>query len=261
MATTAHSTLGTLSSPLRLLLLLPLCFAPGCGSPSHPAMQSANAVTPLPNTVSAQQNFSFHGASYPYWVFTPAVFDRHKQLPAVLLLHGGGGHGLDMIGAWQSFANQQGLILVAPTFPYSAPFEATVPQLFPQLMDAVKQSWNFDARHVYVFGVSAGGYLCYDAATLASTYFTAAGVFAAVITPDYDYIVTKAVRKTPVAIYIGDHDQFFTLAQARGTRDLLLTNGFPVHYLVFPNLGHDYGAVSAQVNADFWTYASAYSLP
>ncbi len=255
-----RSTLATLASPLRLLLIL-FAFAPGCGSSAPTAPQPVTTVKPVANTVSAQQNFSFQGATYPYWVFTPAAFNGHSQLPVVLLLHGGGGHGLDMIGAWQSFANQQGIILVAPTFPYSAQFETTVPQLFPQLMDAVKQGWNFDAHHVYVFGVSAGGYLCYDAATLASTYFTAVGVFAAIITPDYDYIVTKAVRKTPVAIYIGDHDQFFTLAQTRATRDLLLANGFPVHYVEFANLGHDYGAVSAQVNQDFWNYASSFSLP
>ncbi len=200
--------------------------------------------------------------TFSYWVFTPSDFDGQHQLPAMLLLHGGGGQGLDMIHVWQNFANQMGIILVAPTLPYGDGYnELWAGQFFPQLMDQVKQSWHFDPHHVSVFGVSAGGYSSYDAATLASTYFSAAGVFAAVITPAYDFIVTEAKRKTPIAIYIGDHDEFFTLAQARATRDLLLANGFPVHYTEYANLDHNYGAVSDRVNADFWAYASQYSLP
>ncbi|HEY8312246.1 MAG TPA: dienelactone hydrolase family protein, partial [Gemmatimonadaceae bacterium] len=135
------------------------------------------------------------------------------------------------------------------------------PQLFPALMDEVKQSLHFDPSRVYVFGYSAGSYSTFDAATLASNYFAATGVFAGIITPDYDYIVTEAKRKTPIAIYIGTQDQFFTLAQTRRTRDLLLANAFPVHYVEIPNQDHNYPAISGYVDSDVWTFMSKYSLP
>jgi dipeptidyl aminopeptidase/acylaminoacyl peptidase len=128
-------------------------------------------------------------------------------------------------------------------------------------MDTVKQSWHFDPHRAYVFGYSAGGYSTFDAATLDSTYFASAGVFAAIITPDYYSIITQAQRKTPIAIYIGDHDQFFTLAQTRATRDVLVANGFTVHYVELPNQDHNYAAASAQVNSDAWNFMSQYSLP
>jgi dienelactone hydrolase len=85
-----------------------------------------------------------------------------------------------------------------------------------------------DVERIYLFGVSAGGYTVFDACMFDSQYFAGGGVFAAVIIiPDFDWIVQKATRKIPIAIYIGDHDQFFTVAQAQRTRDLLATNGFP----------------------------------
>lgn len=211
---------------------------------------------PGPGTVT-----SYEYAGYPYLVFTPSTWKPDGQTPALLLIHGAGGNGAGMLRLWQSFAEAHRILLVAPTFPLGADFEATVPQLYPALMEAVGRLEHFDPQRVYVFGYSAGAYTAYDAATLASTSFAAAGVFAGVITPDYDWIIAKAQRKTPIAIYIGDHDQFFTLAQARRTRDVLEAAGFPVHYVEIAHQDHNYAAACSFVNADLWAYMSQYSLP
>src|SRR5215469_17731384 len=64
-----------------------------------------------------------------------------------------------------------------------------------------------------------------------------------------------------IAIYMGCHDQFFTVAQAQSTRDLLVANGFPVSLTIFPNLDHNYGAIANTVNADVWTFFSQAPLP
>jgi dienelactone hydrolase len=75
-----------------------------------------------------------------------------------------------------------------------------------------------------------------------------------VITPEYDWVVKQAKRKIPIAIYMGDHDEFFTVSQAQATRNLLAANGFPVRLTIFPNLDHDYNAVANAVNADLWNF-------
>jgi poly(3-hydroxybutyrate) depolymerase len=237
---------------LLLLVSLSLEAFSSCGAtPATPANQPAAA----PGTIQ------FQGNQYPYAVFVPSTYDRVHALPAILLVHGGGGNGPGFLKLWQDFAEKNQIILVAPTLPLSASIEAQVPQLFPALMELVKKSWQLDSRRIYVFGYSAGGYSTFDAATLDSTYFAAAGVFAGIITPDYYWIVQKAQRKTPIAIYIGDHDQFFSLAQTRATRDLLLANGFIVHYVEIPNQDHNYPAISKWVNQDVWNFMSQYSLP
>jgi poly(3-hydroxybutyrate) depolymerase len=208
----------------------------------------------------APSNIQVQGIQYPYAVFVPSTYDHVHAMPAILLVHGGGGNGPDFLKIWQDFAEKKGIILVAPTLPLGAALEGQVPQLFPALMDLVKTQWKVDSRRIYLFGYSAGGYSTFDAAMLDSTYFAAAGVFAAIITPDYYWIVQQAQRKTPIAIYIGDHDQFFSFAQTRATRDLLLAKGFTVHYVEIPNQDHNYPAIAGWVNQDVWTFLSQYSL-
>lgn len=225
------------------------------------ALHIGQALAQAQARALTQLAFTFAGVTYPYWVFTPSAFRNGAQLPVLLLLHGAGGKGEHMLNLWQDFAEQKGIILVAPTFPLDAKFETQVPQLLPQFMNEVKTTWHFDPKRVYVFGYSAGGYITFDAATLCSDDFAAAGVFADIISPDYEWIVTKARRKTPIAIYIGDSDPAFTLAQTRHTRDLLESHGFPVHYVEVPHQNHNYGAASATVNPDVWNFMSQYKLP
>lgn len=232
--------------------LVALSFLLSCGSSSQ---NTGSQFPQVPGLTQLQ--VQFQQVVYPFYVFVPSSVDGSHSAPAVLLIHGRGGKGPDMITAWKAFAQQKGIILVGPTLPLGGNFETAVaPQLYPMIMDAVRSRWNIDAQRIYLFGFSAGGYTVFDVCMFDSRYFAAGGVFAAVITPDYDWILKEATRKIPIAIYIGDHDEFFTVAQAQGTRDLLAANGFPVKLTIFPNLDHNYGAVANRVNPDVWTFFS-----
>ena len=239
------------ANPIHILAILAATvFLPGCGSAPQAASPQFPQVPGL-----AQKQVRFQQTVYPFYVFVPRSFRRTQPLPAVLLIHGGGGKGPDLIAAWKTFAEQNGIILVGPTLPLGGNFETAVaPQLYPLIMDAARKEWNIDPTRIYLFGVSAGGYTVFDACMFDSQYFAGGGVFAAVITADYHWILQKARRKLPIAIYIGDHDQFFTVAQAESTRDLLVANGFPVRFTIFRNLDHNYGAVANTVNANIWNF-------
>ena len=220
--------------------------------------------SPLPSQAPgdlAQRTVQKDGVNYPFVVFVPTTSSAGTALPAMLLVHGAGGNGPDFLATWQSFAESHGIILVAPTLDLSAAAEVNVPVVFPAIMDAVRREWSVDASRLYVFGYSAGGYFAFDAALLNSTYFAAAGIFASVIQPEYDGVAKQAVRRTGIAMYMGDRDQYFTLAQARRTRDLLQANGVDVRYVELPNQGHDYLTASAYVNADAWAFMSGHRIP
>jgi hypothetical protein len=79
-------------------------------------------------------------------------------------------------------------------------------------------------------------------------YFAAIAVHANRIAEDYEWIVTRAQRKTPIAIYIGDHDQFFTRDSVRKTRDLLPKAAFTVHYVELDHRDHNYYARADEIN-------------
>jgi hypothetical protein len=106
-----------------------------------------------------------------------------------------------------------------------------------------------------------GGYLGYDAAMLQSTYFAAAAIHGMGISEDYYWIVGKAERKTPVAIYIGDSEQPDLYDKARKTRDLLRQEKFPVHYVELRDHDHNYYALSDRINEDAWNFLKDKTLP
>ncbi len=193
-----------------------------------------------------------------YLYFSP---ENGKALPAVVLLHGAGDRAANMLDAWRRIAEKQKIVLLAPELPRDLKFEDAAPQVFRCMVEDAKQVVAIDPQRVYLFGNSMGGYLAFDGAMFESQYFAAVAVHANRIAPDYEWIVTRAQRKTPIAIYIGDHDQFFSQDAVRKTRDLLHKAGFPVHYVELDRHDHNYYARADEINADAWMFMKEFSLP
>jgi poly(3-hydroxybutyrate) depolymerase len=193
-----------------------------------------------------------------YLYYSPA---KETALPVVMLLHGAGDQPGNMVNAWKSFAKKQKIVLLAPELPRDPKFEDAAPRVFRCVAEDAKQVVSIDPQRVYLFGNSMGGYLAFDGAMFESEYFAAVAVHANRIAEDYTGIVARARRKTPIAIYIGDHDQFFSVEKVRQTRDLLLKAGFPVHYVEMDHHDHNYYARSDEINADAWQFLKENSLP
>ena len=240
--------------------------APAPQAPPPAPAAAAAAATPnaAPDTSPPEERsyrILFQEEIYQYSVFAPRGFRTHPPGPAILLLHGAGGNGPWSIAAWKGLADEKGILLVAPTVPFGPQFQPLIPTLLRSILAEVERTWKPDPHRIYLFGHSAGGVLAFDAAMIDADRFAAAAVHAAVIYPEFDWILGRAKRKTPIALYIGDRDQFFPLDRARRTRDILQAAGFPLHYVELPGHDHDYHAVAAQVNRDAWDFLSQYSLP
>jgi dienelactone hydrolase len=196
--------------------------------------------------------------TYDYQLFTP---DANAALPAILLMHGAGGRSDDVYTPWLPLARREHVVLIAPEIPRELSFESIAPQVSRCVVEDAKQAATLDPRRIYVFGWSMGGYLTFDIAMFASTYFAGAAVYAAAIADDYFYILGHAERKMPIAIYIGDEDPFVPRTRVRQTRDSLVNRGFPVHYVELKDQNHQFAPVADQLSADAWKYLSAFRLP
>lgn len=197
------------------------------------------------------------GRNFNYLFYAP---EKAGPQPAILLLHGAGDSPEPMVRAWRELAKKEGIALVAPELPRKVEFEDIAPKVFRCVMEDAKRRGNLDSARLYVFGNSMGGYLAYDAAMFDSEYFAAVAVHAMGIAPEYDGILQKASRKTPLAIYIGDRDPLVSLANVRRTRELLEKNGFTVHYVELKNHDHNYYYVAEKVNPDAWAFFRGKSL-
>jgi predicted esterase len=231
-------------------------------APPIPAPPPPSAAAPDSSQAEVRRyRILFQEEIYWYQVYAPRGYRERPPGPAILLLHGAGGSGEGSIEMWKDFADERGILLVAPTLPSGPVIESQAPALLRAVLAQVKTAWKLDPRRVYVFGHSAGGILTFDAAMMDSDLFAAAAVHAGVITPEYDWILARAKRKTPIALYIGDRDEYFPLAQAQRTRDKLLAAGFPLHYVEIPGHAHNIHEVAAQLIRDAWAFLSQFSLP
>jgi poly(3-hydroxybutyrate) depolymerase len=196
-----------------------------------------------------------------YVYYAPETQPKAEPAPVVVLLHGAGDRAENMIEAWKRFARKRGIVLLAPRLPREVKYEESAPQAFRCVVEDARKIIAIDPLRVYVFGNSMGGYLGYDAAMFESRYFAAVAVHGMRIADEYSWIVTRAERKTPIAIYIGDRDQFSSEESVRKTRDLLLKSGFPVHYVALESHDHDYYAIADQINEDAWKFFESVHLP
>jgi poly(3-hydroxybutyrate) depolymerase len=197
-------------------------------------------------------------ADYTYLFSSPG---KAEPMPALLLLHGAGGHPDYMIESWQAVAAKNGIVLVAPEIPRTATFDGIAPRVFRCMVEDARTRAKIDPRRVYVFGHSMGGYLTFDTAMFESEYFAAAAVHAGAISPDYADIVGFARRKMPILIFSGDKDQTITIESTRWTRDLLLARGFSVEFVELKGHDHHYDAVADKINPEIWKFLSRHSLP
>lgn len=210
--------MSTDAAPLQNLPVRAFLFAP--------AALLLGAALAAPPAASAQtlRAASCEGLTYRYLLLAPK-FSRPK--PALLLLHGAGGHAQDLFIPWRSFAEMHDLVLIAPELPRERAFEAVAPAVFRCVIEDARRLVSLDPKRLYVLGNSMGGYLAYDAAMFESEYFAAVAVHAAAIDPDYDGILAKASRKIPITIFVGDRDPLVPIASVRRTRDLLQARASP----------------------------------
>jgi len=180
------------------------------------------------------RKFILEGRPRQFFLFAPdkTCEPGAKPAPVVLLHHGTGGTGREMVGAWRKLARQERIILIAPTGtgPYGWIPPQDGPELQRSIVEQVAQECAVDRRRLYAVGFSNGGDHAFYVAISESQYFAAAGVLCASLRPRQFAMLDLAPRKIPVFYMVAEDDTAYPMREAVATRRALNERGWPLQY-------------------------------
>jgi len=213
-------------------------------------------ASPADATVSGR--FRSSGVKRTYAAYLPPTGHPH---PLVILLHGSGGTGHDMVERWRDLAGREGILLAAPDA--TDPRQWQPPQDGPNLLrDLVEElaPHDIDRRRIYLFGYSAGAVFTLYMAPLESEYFAAAATHAGGYNGEADLdFLDRAPRKIPLFLSVGARDALFPQPLFLTTVQRLEHAGFPVTTWVLKDSPHGYEP-SADINERAWRFLRQHVL-
>ncbi|MEZ5978308.1 MAG: prolyl oligopeptidase family serine peptidase [Planctomycetota bacterium] len=146
-------------------------FAPLESELTEPGM---HAVTVPLHVLGATESTTRH-------FFVPSSWNRDDACPLLVVLHGAGGDGRQMVPSYRSTAEALGAVVLAPTESGANVGYTAEPRERAAVLEAIRfarRRFDVDEDRVYVTGFSRGGHLTYDLALRRPDLFAAAAPLA-----------------------------------------------------------------------------------
>ncbi len=192
-----------------------------------------------------------------YRLFVPANYDKSKQYPVVLALHGSGERGKDnniqltanqLATAWiaDSLQNRVPHFVIAPQCPAEStwvnygkpvdavPFSGTL-KIVMEIVDSLDREFSLDPDRHYVVGLSMGGYAGWDLTVRFPDRFAAA----VPICGAGDTTKAARIKDIPIWAFHGDMDPTVNVSGSRSMIAVLERAGGHPKYTEYPGVGHD----------------------
>lgn len=226
------------------------------------------AVLVLPASALAadsvtKETINSQGQKRTYYLFVPASASALKPMPLLVLLHGSGRNGLSLVDKWKDLASTDSFIIAGPNSSDSQGWRSPAdgPDFLRDLIVALEAKYPINPRRVYLFGHSAGAVFALNLSMMESEYFAATAVHAGSWRDRREFSQLElATRKIPVAIFVGDHDQFFSLTSVKATQEALKARGFPIEVNIIKNHDHWYYDLAPQINRYAWEFLRQHEL-
>jgi predicted esterase len=212
-----------------------------------------NARTIAPDIL--KETIESGGKKHSYYLYIPE--NLKSSVPLLLTLHGSGRDGQSLVDKWKELAAKEGFIVVGPNALNSRGWSMTEdgPSFLRDLVEHLKNKHPVDPRKVFLFGHSAGAVYALNLSMLESEYFAATAVHAGSWRSETELaLISKAARKTPIAIFVGDNDQFFPLEWVKTTASALKERGFPFELTVIKGHTHWYYDRAPEINRNAWDF-------
>ncbi len=114
------------------------------------------------------------------WVYVPVKYDPEKPAPLMLVFHGTGGSGQGLHQMWQKCADEQGMLVLAPSEAGDNSGYQFADRERAAALAALRwmrRHHNVDEDRVYASGISRGGHLTWDLALRYPDLFAAVAPF------------------------------------------------------------------------------------
>ena len=206
-------------------------------------VQADDAVAP--QTGQRPQKFDKDGMKLDYLLYLPADYnkDAKKKWPLMLFLHGSGERGTDVnkvklhgppkiVEAEPDSKLARTFIVVSPQCPDNVWWKAVE---LSALLDDVQAKLRVDADHVYLTGLSMGGFGTWDLAALHPDRFAAI----APMCGGSDPAVADRLKNIPIWIFHGDADTSVPVKRSDDMFAALQKVGADVKFTKYPGVGHD----------------------
>lgn len=212
---------------------------------------------------SNKQSLVFEGRDRTYYLYAPDIATQAPH-PLLVLLHGSGGNGLFMLERWKDVAAREGIVLLAPDSLHTDigwDIHSDGPDYIHVAIQAVAAGHAIDFHRLYVFGQSGGAVYALNLAMLESEYFAAVAYHAGGWRKPAEYhFADYAKRKIPIAMYVGDKDEYFSVDSVQATENLLKQRGFPAELHLLPGRVHAYSDVPVDFHDTVWKFLKANAL-
>jgi predicted peptidase len=196
------------------------------------------------------------GEALPYRLFVPQNYDRKKEYPLVVYLHGGGGVGDDNLKQIQGgngylidfFTRAESQMhypafVVAPQSkgdgwigrPISKPAPTRQLQLVVDLIGDLQRLYSIDGKRLYVAGQSLGGFGTFAIVAEFPKLF-AAGV---PLCGGADESKALSIIKTPLWVFHGEQDEAVPIDFSRRIVSAIKKAGGIVKYTEYAGEGHN----------------------
>jgi predicted peptidase len=208
---------------------------------------------------------SVSGSSYRYQVYVPADYRSKKSWPVILFLHGAGERGSDGLRqtdvgighAIRLDASRAAFIVVLPQCSKDKIWgEPDMQALALAALDASIKEFRGDRKHVYLTGLSMGGFGTWELAARNPGRFAALVPICSGVQPQKDWPqlrvtliddpkiadpfaeVARRIGKTPVWMFHGDADPSVPVEQSRHMAEALKAAGADFKYTEYPGVNH-----------------------
>jgi poly(3-hydroxybutyrate) depolymerase len=219
------------------------------------------AAGPAVGAEPEKHSFSYADRDRTYYFLAA---DGTGPAPLLVLLHGSGGNGLFMLEQWKEVATRENIALLAPDSLHTQigwDLHKDGPDLIHEAIQTVAATHPVDFHRLYVFGQSGGAVYALNLAMLESEYFAAAAFHAGGWRKPEEYRFSDyARRKIPIAMYVGDRDEFFPVDSVQATEHILAQRGFPAELHLLPGRVHSYLDVPPDFHATVWQFLGGHAL-